>query len=98
MTSTLRQVLNKFEERSGAISLSEMAQELDITLGALEGMIHHWVRKGKLREVDGSTEQCHVCGIKGECSLVMTMPRYYELVSGGDSAPEDSPPSCPRCG
>lgn len=77
-TSTLRQVLNVFEEASGPLSLSNVAHQLDVSQGHLESMIQYWVRKGRIRETAAGKE-CGNCGLKGECPFVMEMPRSYEL-------------------
>jgi hypothetical protein len=51
--STLRQVLTMFETAVAPLSLPQMAHELGVSLEQLEGMIQHWVRKGKIRESGG---------------------------------------------
>ncbi len=77
MTTTLRQVLDHFEQQSGAVSLPQMARDLGIERATLENMIEYWVRKGRLREV--SAPACDTCGSAQGCPFIMTLPRCYEL-------------------
>jgi hypothetical protein len=49
MQSKLRQVLTIFETADSPLSLPQIARNLDVTPEHLEGMIQHWVRKGKIR-------------------------------------------------
>ena len=91
--ATLRQVLDHFENQTGAISLPAMARELKVEQPMLQEMIDFWVRKGRLREV--SSPVCGNCSGAGGCPFVYSLPRSYELARG-DSA--DAPPaSCPHC-
>lgn len=92
MASHLQRVLNHFVGSSRALSLSELARELDLETGTLQGMIDYWVRKGKLREVIGTSTGCNVCNAQTGCPFIITLPRYYELV--GEDAPEGCTPPC----
>ncbi|MEW6578652.1 MAG: FeoC-like transcriptional regulator [Chloroflexota bacterium] len=94
MPTTLRQVLQTFEEARAPRTLSQLARELDIPPGMLEGMIDHWVRKGKLRET-GSSPACTTCGQSASCPFIAKMPRSFELVTDDEDAP---PPLCDCCG
>ena len=85
MTVTLRQVLQAFEQADTSLRLDALSRELGIAPGLLEGMIDHWVRKGRIREVhdalpDGCTS-CHGCGVRSECPFVTRPPRRYALVT-----------------
>jgi len=80
MSTTLRQVLEQFEQSQGAVSLPQMAHALGIERGTLQNMIDYWVRKGKLREV--GTPVCTTCGSASECPFVVALPRCYELAAG----------------
>ncbi|MBZ0298906.1 MAG: FeoC-like transcriptional regulator, partial [Anaerolineae bacterium] len=62
--ATLRQVLNHFEQQTGAISLNAMARELGVERPMLQEMIDYWVRKGRLREANAGTScpSSSVCG------------------------------------
>jgi hypothetical protein len=92
MTTKLREVLKAFEESPGPISLNDMARDLNMAPGMLEGMIDYWVRKGKIRERGGSA--CERCHSAKNCSYSPTMPRSYELVSTDPVEKED----CGCCG
>jgi len=92
--TTLRQVLQTFEEARAPRTLTQLARELDIPPGMLEGMIDHWVRKGKLRET-GSGPACTTCGQSASCPFIAKMPRSFELVTDDEGAP---PPLCDCCG
>jgi len=78
-TSTLRRVLQAFEEAETSIRLDVLSRQLGIDLGTLDSMIQYWVRKGCIREVGDETE-CNTCGVNGECPFVMRCPRRYLLV------------------
>lgn len=88
MATQLREVLNQFVHQSAPLSTNQMARNLGIERAILEDMIAYWVRKGKLREVIGTSTGCSTCGIKTACPFIVAMPRYYELVT------EDTPPTC----
>ena len=75
-----------FETAVTPLSLPQMSHELGVSLERLEGMIQHWVRKGKIRESAAATE-CGSCGSKGACPFVMEMPRTFELASGANAIP-----------
>lgn len=90
--TTLRQVLNAFEATRAPRTLTQLARELDISPGMLEGMIDHWVRKGRLRET-GSGLACTTCGQGATCPFMARMPRSFEL-----AADDDVPPPGHCCG
>ena len=80
--STLSQVLTAFEDNQGPLTTKQIAGNLSISQARLEGMIHYWVRKGKLREVI-SYADCGTCGHgPGDCPFTIELPRTYELVTG----------------
>jgi hypothetical protein len=84
MASTLREVLRAFETAQGPLSLSDIARDLDITPGMLDGMIDYWVRKGKIRPAAGgpACATCSSCShSKSCCTYSPTMPRSYLLVT-----------------
>lgn len=81
MASTLRQVLDLFDQADGALSLAQAARALDLTPEMLEGMIQHWVRKGKLRAVADSPD-CARCGATSCGAAAVRLPRRYERVAG----------------
>lgn len=97
MASQLREVLFHFEHQTAPTSLNQMAKEMQVTPGVLEGMIDYWVRKGKLRAINSGGEDCNTCGNQGACPFVVTMPRYYERVTEDDAHHSDGG-SCCTCG
>jgi hypothetical protein len=82
MTTTLRQVLNIFEESAHPLSLAEIARDLGVEAGVLEGMLQYWVHRGRLREVSGDAAICPMCSKHEHCAIMPDMPRRYELVTG----------------
>ena len=78
--TTLRSVLEAFEEANGAMRLDNLSRKLEIDPGTLDNMIQYWIRKGRIRSV-GEAQACHSCGVKGKCPFVIQLPRYYELVA-----------------
>lgn len=94
MTTTLRAVLQAFERAETPLSLGQLAAELSVAPGLLEGMIDFWVRKGRLRETGAEASACGSCGQKSACPLVIRMPRRFELATG--DAPSPAPP-CAAC-
>lgn len=94
MTTTLRQVLQAFEDTTQPLSLNQMAQQLDLPSGMLEGMIMHWVRKGKIREVGGAAP-CGTCSKSSGCHYMPEIPRSYELARPDD--PLIVPAACNCC-
>ncbi len=92
-TSPLRQVLQAFENADRPRTLTQLARELDIAPGMLDGMLAYWVRKGRLRE-SGSAPACTTCGGAAGCPFVPHLPRSYELITDDDPPP---PPACGCC-
>ncbi|MFZ5910267.1 MAG: FeoC-like transcriptional regulator [Chloroflexota bacterium] len=82
----LTQVLNEITHAREPITLTVLSRKLGIEPGALEGMLAHWVRKGRLKEDDIYPEAAHSagscgpsCGGAETCSFVAKMPRSYSL-------------------
>lgn len=97
MTTTLRQVLEHFDQQQGAIALPRMARALGVERTLLEDMIAYWVRKGELRVVPTST--CTTCGSAAGCPFVVALPVMVERVRRDAPPPDDldRPPMC-GCG
>jgi hypothetical protein len=93
MATMLRRVLTAFEETGEPRSLNDMARELEVTPGMLQGMIEYWVRRGRLREAGSTFSNCQTCGTADGCPFVVRMPRRYELADS--EAPQPTPPC--RC-
>ncbi len=96
MTTTLRQVLKLFEESSRPLSMAEIARDLDVEAGVLEGMLQYWVHRGRLREASTDAALCPMCSKRESCAIMPDMPRRYELVSGSQSEIPLSP-NCLCC-
>ncbi len=77
--SSLRRLIDLLESSRGMLSIQDLARELDLSPGRVEGMVEFWIRKGRIQIVSGQPD-CAACGIKGECSLAVDLPRVYELV------------------
>jgi hypothetical protein len=77
----LHKILKTIQETDDPISLSQLASQLDIEQGALEGMIDFWVRKGRIKVHDGMacSSSCSSCRVDG-CPLILHMPRRFEVV------------------
>ena len=94
--TSLRRLLDLFQNSRGALSIPDLAAELGVTPARTESMVEFWIRKGKIRIVD-SQSKCGSCGIKGDCPMVFAQPQIYELVDS-DSQPEkqknQAPCSC----
>lgn len=84
----LRRILAEIEKSSGAVDLNELQQKLGVDRSALEGMIQHLVRTGRL--VDDHAEQisanqgcagssCSSCPGLASCAFVAKMPKTYSL-------------------
>ncbi|NWF64452.1 MAG: hypothetical protein HXY38_09120 [Chloroflexi bacterium] len=88
----LNLVLKEIAGANEPISLTVLSNKLAIEQSALEGMLAHWVRKGKLRDDDA--EESSACGTGGTggcgcactgtdaCAFVAKMPKTYSLSSG----------------
>lgn len=97
MASTLKLILEIFEETSRPLSLPEMARALGLEQNMLDSMIEYWVRKGKIREASDSSGKCTLCDERRECPFVVKMPRRFELAT--NTSREQSPdPPCSCCG
>ena len=81
----LWQVLREVEAAQGPLDLNELSRRLDVTRGALDGMIQFWVRKGRLVDdlvVDDAVcavGECSGCGGPQGCPFTMKMPQTYSL-------------------
>ena len=82
-TSKLSRLITLLEKSSGALSIRELARELELSQERVESMMDYWVRKGKIR-VSAKLAECGSCGGKGDCPFVLELPRVYELVRGGE--------------
>lgn len=85
----LRQILAEFEKTDSSLSLNELGEKLGIESSALEAMVAHLVRMGKLRDDEGPEAPargatcgtgCAACPVQG-CPFAMRLPRTYSLPS-----------------
>ncbi|HEC24099.1 MAG TPA: hypothetical protein ENI95_14395 [Chloroflexi bacterium] len=85
--SPLYAVLEAIEEADGPVSVAQLARELGIEAGAVEGMIDFWARKGRLHLLDDAAcnTQCASCRLQGSCPLLSYAPRRYRVTHGEDS-------------
>ncbi|MBN1964435.1 MAG: hypothetical protein JW910_07300 [Anaerolineae bacterium] len=91
MASTLGQVLSAFEAADRPLTLGALARELGVAPGILAGMIEHWVRKGRLREIGGTTA-CRTCAGASGCPFLTTdLPRRFVLTSPHDDGSASLP-------
>ncbi len=82
-TSKLSRLLDLFEGSSGALSMRDMARELDISREQVQSMMEYWIQKGKIR-VSAALTDCGSCGSGGDCPFILEMPKTYELVKEGE--------------
>ena len=76
----LRELLRLVETAEGPISLTDLARQLGVDAAVLEGMLQHWVQKGRL-VVDGraSVAACASMGGCGSCAGVTSCPFVARL-------------------
>lgn len=84
MTTTLRRVLQAFEEADTSIRLDVLSRKLDIDPGTLDSMIQHWIRRGRIKEVQVETGGCYTCDVQTDCPFVMRLPHSYTLIRESD--------------
>jgi hypothetical protein len=81
--------LGRLIRARGAITLAEAARHLDASPEAVEGMLEHWIRKGRVRRVTPDRCRCcTACGPEG--------PAVYVWVGHEAEAGEPDKPVCPR--
>lgn len=77
----LNQVLQEIANAKEPLSLTALSNKLAIEPSALDGMLAHWVRKGKLRDDDAEeTSACHTDGA-GSCGSTCTSPAHCPFVA-----------------
>ena len=59
--------IRAYLEDRGSASLADLANRFGLPPEAVEGMVGHWVRKGRVRRVDLSSI-CPSCSCGGGCS------------------------------
>jgi hypothetical protein len=90
----LRELLRLIEATDGPITVSELSRQLNVAPGVIEGMLDHWVRKGRLVVSGGAATAC--CAMGGgcgscagvvDCPFVARMPRSFSVVQLNESVP-----------
>lgn len=79
----LQQVLHALEHAQQPLSLSDLAAQVGVDPGTLEGMLAFWERKGRIVLHDGQacmTRGCGGCSSMGGCAFAGTSPRAFLLV------------------
>lgn len=86
----ISQVLYEIKNAKGALNLNDLNRKLGIDRSALEGMIQHLVRTGRLIDDDATAEECGITGSCGatctglaECTFVAKMPKTYSVPGNG---------------
>lgn len=70
----LRELLRLVETAEGPISLTDLGRQLGVDAAVLDGMLQHWVRKGRL-VVDGAGGQgCRGAGEKSSLASPLLSP------------------------
>jgi hypothetical protein len=87
----LTEVLDAIQSGDGAMSLRALSRQLKVEPSALEGMIQHWVAKGRLTVASGDESDavdCRSCGPTcygdGQCPFVIVAPRVVSVVDERD--------------
>jgi hypothetical protein len=85
----LNQVLQEIANAKEPLSLTLLSGRLNIERSALDGMLAHWVRKGKLRDDDAEeASACNTGGVSScgstctgadTCPFVAKMPKSYSM-------------------
>ena len=66
----LIKILREIEKSKGSVSLQELSRRLNIDPGVLDGMLEHWVRKGRLQKaVAGYAANCEDTAACTACKL-----------------------------
>jgi hypothetical protein len=90
----LRELLCIIEATDGPITVSKLSRQLNVAPGVIEGMLDHWVRKGRLAVSGGAAAACCAtgsgcgsCAGVGDCPFVARMPRSFSVVQLNESVP-----------
>jgi hypothetical protein len=87
----LRELLRLVEAAQGPISLTELGRQLNVDVAVLDGMLQHWVRKGRI-VMDGRAGSvacsgncvslgggCGSCSGTGSCPFIARLPVTYRF-------------------
>ena len=65
----LMQVLKEIENSHGAIRMDALSSKLGIDPSVLEGMVEHWVRKGRIQRMGQDDLLCGASDCKETCTF-----------------------------
>lgn len=89
----LRELLQLVESADGPLSLADLSRQLNVDASTLDGMLQHWVRKGRL-VVDGRSGAacgegcvsagcgCGSCSGLSACPFIARLPVTYRINRG----------------
>lgn len=83
----LRAILAIMTPAAGAVCVEDLAARLDVSPGALEGMLQTLVQRGYLTEVVDAASPCSTCAWRGGCLVITTAKRRYTRTARPDPAP-----------
>lgn len=63
----LKQVLAEIEKSNGTVRMEVLSRKLGIDPAVLEGLVEHWVRKGRLQRMNQDDLLCSSSGCKETC-------------------------------
>ena len=75
----LNQLLALFAGRHRGLSIEEISRELGAQPGAVAGMLHLLVQRGRLVEIGPDGGYCAACGLESHCSLLAARGKRYVL-------------------
>ena len=64
-------LLELFEHNQGGLGLHELSRQLDLSPGAVQGMLELLVRRGRLTQLGPDGGCCTDCTARGECNLLV---------------------------
>jgi len=73
----LRAILAIMTPAAGAVCVEDLAARLDVSAGALEGMLQTLVQRGYLVEVADTASPCSACAWRGGCLVLRAAGRRY---------------------
>lgn len=73
--------IKAYLETHKRVALMDIAYHFDVTPQAVEGLLAHWIRKGKVRRLEG-----HYCQ-QGCCQAASQYLTFYEWVSSCSPRP-----------
>ncbi len=87
----LRAILAIMTPAAGAVCVEDLAARLDVSAGALEGMLQTLVQRGYLVEVTDAASPCSACAWRGGCLVMRAAGRRYARASDRSRGNDRSP-------